>query len=158
MNENKKPEISNELMGLNPFLNSLKIEVNKVTFEKQFQRDKDGIWLPVEKELEIDKSCKVYLNKEKRLSVLSLSPRAKDLLMWIIYETEVSSEWVWINKKRYMSESGVSSVNTYKGALVELIKSGYILGSVIKNTFWINPDRFFNGNRVSVFSKNVKLK
>lgn len=158
MNENRKPSISNTLMGVNPFSNNLKIEVNRVTFEKQFSRDKDGVWLPVEKELEIDKSCRIYINREKRLLVLCLSARAKDLLMWIIYETEVSCEWIWINKKRYMAEVGVSSVNTYKGALVELIKSGYILSSVVKDTFWINPALFFNGSRVAAFPNNVKVK
>lgn len=145
-------------MGINPLLNSLKIEVNKVTFEKQFAKDKDGVWLPVERELEVDKSCKIYLSSGRRLGVVELSARAKDLLIWVIYETEPNCEWVWINKPRYMKESGVSSVNTYKGALVELIKTGYLLGSVVKNTYWINPDKFFNGNRVSVFSKNVKVK
>lgn len=158
MNENRKPSISNTLMGINPFANNLKIEVNKVTFEKQFSRDKDGVWLPVEKELEIDKSCRIYINREKRLLALRHSARAKDLLMWIIYETEVSCEWIWINKKRYMAEVGVSSVNTYKGALIELIKSGYILSSVVKDTFWINPALFFNGSRVAAFPNNVKVK
>jgi len=158
MKKIKKPEITEELMGENPFLNKLKIEVNKVTFNKQFAQDKDGVWLPVEKDLESDKSCKVYLSKEKRLKMVALSARAKDLLLWLIYETEGSCEWVWINKHRYMAESKVASINTYKSALVELIRGGYLLASVIKDTYWINPERFFAGNRVVTFQNNLIRK
>lgn len=154
----RKPEINEELMGLNPFLGSLYIAVNRVTFEKQYERDKDGVWLPVEKELEVDESCKVYLDKEKRINMISLSARAKDLLLWIIYESKNSSEWIWINKSRYMEEGRVSSINTYKSALVELIRTGYLLGSVIRDVYWINPKYFFNGNRVNKFTDNIHRK
>lgn len=159
MTKIKKPEITEEKMGLNPFLSKLSIPVNKVTFEKQFYRDKEsGIVLPVEKELEVENSCKVYVDKERRLTMIGLSARAKDLLLWIIYETDNSSEWIWINKHRYMKEGGVSSINTYKGALVELIKTGYLLASVIKDVYWINPRYFFNGNRVNKFPNNIVRK
>lgn len=145
-------------MGLNPFLGNLKIQVNKVTFERQYQKDKDGEWMPVEKDLEVDNSCRVYVGKDRRLKMINLSARAKDLLLWIIYEAESQSEWLWINKHRYMAESGVSSINTYKSALVELIKNGYLISSVVKDTYWINPDYFFSGNRVNKFPKNIVRK
>jgi hypothetical protein len=158
MTKEKKPEITDEKMGLNPFLPKLSIPVNKVTFKKQYARDKDGEWMPVEKELETESSCKVYLDKERRVSMTKLSARGKDLLLWIIYESENSSEWLWINKRRYMKEGNVTSINTYKSALVELIKAGYLLSSVIKDVYWINPRYFFNGNRVNKFPKNIVRK
>lgn len=158
MNKEKKPEITEELMGLNPFVPNLRIPVNRVTFEKQFAKDKDGVWLPVQRDLEVDESCRVYLDKERRLNMISLSARAKDLLLWIIYESKNSSEWIWINKHRYMKEGGVSSINTYKSALKELIRTGYLLGSVIKDVYWINPKYFFNGNRVNKFTDNIVRK
>lgn len=128
--------IDKDKLGLNPFLISLNVEEDEAT----------------------EPFCKVFTDDKLRARMGKLTPRAKDLLMWIIYETEVSCEWIWINKKRYMAEVGVSSVNTYKGALVELIKSGYILSSVVKDTFWINPALFFNGSRVAAFPNNVKVK
>lgn len=158
MNKIKEPRFSKEDIGANPFCVKLKIEVNRVTFEKQYARDKDGVWLPVEKELEVAQSCKVYISKENRGRIFLLSPRAKELMMWLIYESESNSEWIWINKVRFMKESKISSINTYKGALRELIKLNYIQASVIKDTYWINPECFFNGNRVNVFTENIVRK
>ena len=158
MNKTKKPEITSEKIGLNPFLGKLEIPVNRVTYEKQYEKDVDGHWLPVQKELEASRHCKIYVSKENRLNMMKLSARAIDLFLWIVYESENSCEWIWVNKKRYMEERGVVSINTYKGALVELIKAGYLISSVIKDVYWINPDYFFNGNRVSVFPKNVVRK
>lgn len=57
-----------------------------------------------------------------------------------------------------MDENDVSSVNTYKGAVRELLLGGYLYLSVIKDVYWINPHYFFHGNRVNIFPQNIVRK
>ena len=153
-----KPVITKEKLGINPFLTNLKVLVNNVKIAGQWSVDKDGDMLPVMMELEKVPFSKVFLDSERRNMMVSLSPRAKDLLLWVIYECEPNEDWIWINKTRYMSETGVSAHNTYIGAVNELIRHGFIIRTTITNVYWINPHYFFNGNRVKCFPNNIVSK
>lgn len=151
-----KPEITSEKIGDNPFLDTLKIPVSKIVMHGQYTADKEGLMLPVEVELEKDSYCRIYTDSSRRLKMVGLSPRAKDLLLWVMYEVDNSAEYIWINKARYMKESGVKAYNTYRDALTELLKNKFMISSVIQNVYWINPHFFFNGSRINKFPKNIK--
>jgi hypothetical protein len=155
MKKVKKPVIDANKLGKNPFLLNLRIVVSKLTIPGQYHKE-EGILVPSEMDLERDASCRVYTDSERRLLMVKLSPRAKDLLLWIMYEVEPNIDWIWINKARYMDESGITTYNTYNSAVNELIQQGYI-NKVAKpaNTFWINPAYFFAGNRVRTFPDKV---
>lgn len=153
-----KPEITEEKLGDNPFLDTLKIPVARITMHGQYKSDADGLLLPVEVDMEKDSYCRVYTDSKRRLAMAGLTPRANDLLLWIIFEVENSSEVIWINKVRYMKERRIKAYNTYKDALTELLKSKFLLPSVIQNVYWINPHFFFNGSRINRFPKNVVRK
>jgi hypothetical protein len=59
------------------------------------------------------------------------------------------SQVVWLNPPDIMLECGIKSPNTIRGAIEDLIENKIIaqkLGSNIE--FWINPNVFFNGNRI----------
>lgn len=158
MKKNKKPVIDESKLGNNLFLINLKIPVNKVVLSGQYKPDKDGDLLPVEVELEKDAICKVYVDANRRKMMVLLSARAKDLLLWLIYEVESGKDWLWINKDRYMAESNVKAYNTYKDARNELINNSFLQSTTIQNVYFINPHFFFNGSRVNNFPKNVVRK
>jgi hypothetical protein len=153
-----KPEITKEKIGKNPFLSTLKVGVRKTPMHGTFKKDEEGIWLTAEVDLEADKYCRVYIDHEKRIQVINLSARAKELLLWMVYESESRTEWIWIHKSRYMREANITAHNTYKNAINELIKNRFIIASVIQHVYWINPEYFFNGSRIPVFPDNIVYK
>ena len=157
MERELKPDIQEEKLGGNPFIRNLKIGVNKLRSGDRY-KEIDGVWMKAEAELEATPFCRVYSDAERRLSMVELTPRGKDLLLWIMYELELNKDYVWIPKKRYMRESRISAVNTYKAALNELIRANYIVATVVSNVYWINPHYFFNGNRVKKYPNNVQVK
>ena len=54
-----------------------------------------------------------------------------------------------------MQEVGIKAINTYNEAIKELIRYGLIKDTKAVDTFWINPEFIFNGNRVKKYPKNV---
>jgi hypothetical protein len=99
--------------------------------------------------------CKLYCSPEKRLLTNRLSLRAKEMLLWIQYEIDHGKDFLWMNKKRYMEELEIKSINTYKEALKELIRHGFITPTLASDYYWINPDFMFKGDRVKKYPKNV---
>jgi hypothetical protein len=158
MKKTKKPNIEEEKLGMNPFLLNLKIPVNKIVLEGQYKVDKEGLILPLELELERDSSCRVYVDSVRRKQMVGLSPRGKDLLLWLIYEAENGRDWLWLNYRRYMDECNIKTYNTYKTAVNDVIINGFIQATVIQHVYWINPHFFFNGARATRFPKNVVRK
>lgn len=158
MNDTVKPTIEQDKLGINPFLSNLKIPVHAVKMAGQYKKDKDGILLPLEVDLESDSSCRVYVDASRRRQMITLSARSKDLLLWVIYETDAGKEWIWVNYKRYMSECNVSSYNTYKKAIRDLVGKNFIQMTIVQHVYWINPHLFFNGSRVNRFPENVIKK
>lgn len=159
MNKYKKPVIDEGKLGKNPFLALLKIRVFKnKTGDKYHHDDKENIWSNAEVEFEAENYCKVFCDAAKRLNMVELSPRAKDLLLWLIYEAENGKDYLWLNKVRYMEECRVGSINTYRSALNELIGVAFIIRTNHTDVFWINPSLFYNGNRIKKFPDNVELK
>lgn len=152
-----KPNINEEDLGKNPYLKSLVIPVNKVSSEDRFKQDGNE-WYKSEYEYDAASCCKVFVDAQRRKDMAKLAPRSKDLLLWIIYEVKKGKDYLWINRERYMEESGISSLNTYRSAATELIKNGYISKTVVLGYFWINPDLIFSGNRIKAFPDNVKVK
>jgi hypothetical protein len=121
-----------------------------------WDKDKEtGILTLHEQELEQCDFVKVYTNPEHRKIVCGLSDSAKRLFLWIVYEVEAGKDWVWINKKEFMKEVGITSINTYKKAMSELVRYGFIQLSLVGDVFWINPRLFFAGSRVNKYPNNV---
>lgn len=154
-----KPEVNEEKLGINPFLNSLIIPVNRVQDRdgNKFKHEGDE-WYKAEWEYDADNYCKIFSDSTRRQRVSGLTPRGKDLLMWLQYEAKRGKDWLWVNKERYMEECRVSSVTTYRSAVNDLIKNSIIIKTVVTDVFWINPYFLFNGSRIKAFPDNVKVK
>lgn len=154
-----KPEVNELELGLNPFLTSLVVPVNRVVGKNgdAFKQDGDN-WYKGDFEFDADVYCKVFSDSKRRLKMVLLTPRGKDLLLWLIYEADKGKDWLWLNKDRYMEENNISSMNTYRGAVNDLIKNGYMTKTIVTDVYWLNPMFFFNGNRIKAFPDNVKVK
>lgn len=149
-----KPKFDEEDLGVNPFTQSFKIVTRAITIKSQFKVVKDRIKVPVELDMEYEPSCKIYTAPSKRLWLFKQKPRSQSLMLWIIYAIDYSKDYIWINKKRYMEESG-TSLNTTKAAIEDLIKAGVITKTIIKDVYWINPKFFFKGDRVKKYPNNT---
>jgi hypothetical protein len=151
----KKIKFSESDLGNNPFANSLEIKVRGLELSKQYKLDEDGDLLPVTIDIEYDEFCKMYSSSKKRLIRNKLPLRSKEMLMWIQDELEYGKDYLWVNKTRYMEELEIKSINTYKEALKELIRHGFITPTLASDYYWINPDFMFKGDRVKKYPKNV---
>lgn len=156
MNKYKKPQYKEEDLGISPFVTSLVVNVNEIAYKQNYKKE-DGIILPKYGKVEIDDYCKVYISASRRKVMNELTARGKELLLWIIYEVDPNKDYLWVNKNRYMYENGIGSVNTYKAALAEVMKAGFICASPVKDVYWINPAMFYSGNRITQFPKNVQI-
>lgn len=158
MSDKNRPKVDEEKIGKNPFVANLKIIVRNMPLVGQWKRDEDGIMLPAEMEMEIDPVCKLYINPSLRKEVNKLTPRAIDLLMWVCYSTDSGTDWLWLSSKRYMSERGIKSYNTFKDAVRDLVGNNFLQPTIYQGVYWINPIFFFNGSRVNKYPKNVVRK
>lgn len=158
MNKYKKPKYNAEMLGENPFVQNLVINVSQVKFVGQYKKDKDDTILPYVGDIENDTSTRVYNSADRRLRMSSLTSGAKGLLLWIIFEAESGKDYFWLNRVRFMDENKIKSVNTYRAAINELISMSYVSRTVVGGVYWINPALFFNGNRVLKFPHNVKKR
>lgn len=157
MNKYRKPKFNEELLGISPFVSSLTIQVNRVAYEGQYKKDKEGHMLPVYGNVEREMSCRLYTSPEKRKIMNMLSTRSKELFLWVMYEVDRNKDYMWLNKKRYMEENNINSINTYRTAIDELVRYGLLCKSVVNDVFWINPSMFFGGNRVAKYPKSVEI-
>ncbi len=151
-----KPKFSYKDLGKNPCVSSLEVPVRVLKIPHQYTKDKDDdIFVNVEVEVEALMFSKLYVTSERRKLISSLTPSAKELYLWIMFEIEVGEDALWINKLRFMEENN-TSLNTYKKSIEELIRYAFIAFTVVKDVYWINPDFFFKGDRIKKYSKNLK--
>ena len=126
------------------------IVINQYTFDKV-----NNMSLPSEVDFDRQQSTRLYISTAFRLSAMKLNYSELRLFVWISYEMEQNKDYLWINVKRFLEESGMV-LNTYKASVIGLCKKGYIYEVAdIKDVYWVNPSVFFNGNRVRQFPKNV---
>jgi hypothetical protein len=149
----KNKSIDQSLLGKNPFVNSLSIPVNKIK-GKNYVMDDDVLVKEII-ELEATRFTKIFVSSERRKIVNDLSSCSQRLFLWLIFEIDEGCDWVYINKDRYLKEQNLS-YNTYTKARDELIRYGFISPTVIKDVFWINPDMFFQGNRIKKYRDKIQ--
>jgi hypothetical protein len=153
-----KPDFDLEKLGINPFLGALVVPVTVMPVKGNYTVDKDGILLPSVIEIEGERMCKIFIPSPKRKAVMALSLRGQQLLWWVVFKMESGQDFLWINRPMCMEETGISSINTYRDALNDLIRNGFLSRTVVNGVYWINPSYFFSGSRPHSFPKNVKKR
>jgi hypothetical protein len=143
----QKREILEKSLGNNPFSEDLVISVVRRPTGK-FYEDQDGVKLPEESIQDIEPYTKVFISKDNRMIINNLSDKAKSMLLWLIQELESGKDYVFLPRKRYMEEMGISSITTVSNAISELTRYSFIAPSVVKNYYWVNPSFIFRGDRI----------
>lgn len=150
----KKPVFNEQDLGVNPCVSNLQIIVSKIEFKGQYKRVEEML-LPVIKEVEKTPYSKLYCSSERRMYINALSPRSKELFLWLMFEINSGEDYVWINKLRYMNENSISAINTYKEAVKELVRYAFLSPTIITDVYWINPSYFFKGDRIKKYPNKV---
>jgi hypothetical protein len=149
----EKPDLDNA--GVNPFSESLQILMsNNTTHVKNKFGEDDKIVANYESV----RYTKVFDQTGVKALVASLSIRAKELYLHIMYSLESGEDILWIHRGRYMGMYGIRSVNTYKDSVKDLAEKGFIYPHVsLKDVYWINPHYFFKGDRRMKYPNRVKI-
>ena len=154
----KLKEVNPELIGKNPFTASLKIKVNSVTDINKFTTDEEMIHHPVNYLMEHIQHTKMFHEPGVKDAVCNLSPGAQRLYLWILYRVDPNTDYFQLNKDVYMAKNGIKSPKTYAEACKELSRYGFIAFSAIKGVFWLNPQYYYNGNRVKMYKNNLEIR
>lgn len=154
-----------KLEGLkNPFMVLSSIETTSITVTNKMVNVndiKEGIItsLPsqITSTLMLDKEeyCKVFTRAGFRLHVTAMSPNAKSLYMWLMYELDYSVDFIEINKKRYVNESKLN-YKQYQLAIKELIDFCVISPTSVNDVYWTNSLFFFKGDRLKKYPECVR--
>ncbi len=161
----KKLEEFDELkLTNNPFTNSLLIPVtktyspNQYTFHPEPDAEKLGIYLPTGFYMDKVQSSRVYYSAGAKEIVYGLSDKAQRLYLYILYNMQKGKPYIQINKDNYMTKNNVKSRITYAGALKELIRYGFIAGTMYRTVYWVNPMMFTSSNRLRMYPNNLDIK
>ncbi len=130
-----------DLLGVSPFVPSLSIPQ------------------PLSAHWESETHFRMYCSSKNRLQMAKLSFRGLQLWIWMMYEIGYENDFVRINVERMMQECKIKTRKTYKAAVDELRKVGWITPCVgHKNVYWINPAIAFKGSRGRAFPENTVKK
>lgn len=152
---------------INPFIVEQKIDVlikksNKTTVNLSNIPTGDEIThnpdiISIESQFMIDKAHKVnlYMTPELRVIYMRLSEVSHKLLRYVEGILRYNEDIVHINVSKFMNESLIKSRATYSKGVEELCRYGFITPTLKRNKYWINPIRFFNGDRLKKYSDNL---
>jgi len=144
-------------LGVNPFCTSLEIQVRKVSTRQYVKDEEHGIMVNNIVLLETTPITKLYATAERRDLVKVLSGTSSKLLLLVMYNLEPGCDHIRIIRKNYMQSLSVKSEITFRTALNELIRYGMLSPTVKQEVYWINPDFFFQGNRVKKYPNHRKI-
>lgn len=138
-----------ELTGKNPFDKDIQIEVCMKSTNEIIERD--GVKLFKDVYYEYEEFTKMFAKPVNRKLMMSLSDRARTLILYIMYMVRPGKDYIKFNRKHYMEEQSIKSQTTIIAALNELAENGIICPAQKQKYYWINPMFFFKGNRIAKF-------
>lgn len=153
--DKKKPDFNNITLGINPFVEDLKISVTKKGYQVLNKYETID-----EKQYEFENTAyvKIFMNTASMAKSSGLSVRGKELYLFIIHGIPSATDFIWIDRDVYMRRMGIKSVNTYKEAVKSLSLAGYISAHCdLKDVYWINPKHFYKGNRINKYPNNIEV-
>lgn len=151
----KKPDLSPEKIGINPFTEGLEIPITK-----KHQKVLNKFGVEDEREFDLEKTAytKVFEVKAHKKQVVDLPIRCKELYLWLIHSIRAGQDIIWIDRHDYMRQNEIKSPNTFKEAIKGLCDNVYIYPhATLRDTFWINPHFFFKGSRINKYPNNVTI-
>jgi hypothetical protein len=127
---------------------------NKVTGEvydeQEVYADKEGEWVHYDNE----KFVKVYHAQLRAMSHLSVT--ATKVLFYVFMVLPRGKDCLGVHLEECMETCGFSSRGSVYKGLEELVATQALFRKPGKLEFWINPNAFFNGNRVKYMEEQKK--
>ena len=122
--------------------------------KQQWQlKDGDDIYavsrIPKNKQILTDKTAYTKLFNDNLQTLMKLSGTGLKLLVYAACTIRPLSQTIALNIEDIQTATGMSSPNTIRTAVSELLEAKIIAkktGSTVE--YWINPNVFFNGNRL----------
>jgi len=152
MKRRKKPDISEDVIGVNPFTKTLVVKVRKTETGGYAENG-----MPIEVDLDGDPYYKTFFGRDIRILRSKLKFRAIQLLDWIMQSIESGEDVIWIDAPRYMRECDIKDDKTYRAAVTELWTAGFIAPCPkVKHAYFINPEYGFKGSRVNKYKNNIQ--
>lgn len=151
----KRPEELTDIRGSNPFMQNYLIPVNKRIIEVI---NKFGFEDEMDSTFDGGKFCKIFEYPGDREEILRYPMRTKELLWYIVQSVNSGEDFVWIDRKSYMLNMGINSINTFKSAIKPLMETWIIKMDGVKDVYWINPARIFKGSRTHKFKDKLDVK
>lgn len=100
------------------------------------------------------KHINLYQSVELRKVLLNLSLPAHTMLRYIECNLRYNEDTVYLNQNKIIQESNIKSKTTINKGIQELIQNNFI-SLQNKNTYWINPNILFYGDKTKVFSSKL---
>ena len=149
-----------KLLKDNPFLKDFYISVSILKDDNNYIKDpneNDALYTPKVYHFERQINSKVFRSKHTKQIVLKLNSNAKDLLWWIMFELQVKTDYIIINKTDCSKDLTVS-VKTVERALKTLCSKEVKILSKSKevDVYYLNPIFFFSGNRTKKYPQKCK--
>ena len=154
----KLPVFDESKLLVNPYQYTLELPVTQIVSGIKFKKDaSDGVIVNDTFVIEKIPSIKLYKCTSCKSFIYGLSDRAQRLYLYIVYNLEANKDYIQINEENYMNKNGIKSVNTLKEAQKELLRYSFISPTEFKSVYLINPNLFFNGNRLKKYARNIKI-
>ena len=155
----KKPteeELTDDIMGTNPFMTDTLITVSKRRTPKDVE---NGAINYEDNLIEITPYTKVFEVAGGKEKMLALSPRGKEMYLYLIHYAPKAKDYMWINRVHFMKSNEIKSVHTFLNALKELNDASYVQSKFkMKDVIWLNPLYFFKGSRLNRFPDKLTIK
>lgn len=109
-----------------------------------------------------DKFIKLFTQNLKVF--FDLTPSSQKVLRYILetLQTTINADGIWlpwVDIEKYSNAHNLKiSRTSYHRTLKEMLQKGFIAESERPNFYWINPNLFFNGDRMTFISTYVKKK
>jgi hypothetical protein len=159
----KLEEFDESKLMKNPFSFSLKVPVSVLTNKDAFTylpsdvEGENGTFINKEYTVEKQQFTRIYYSPGTKAYVYNLSDKAQRLFIYIVYNLKRKQDYLQINKDDYMVKNNVKSLTTYKNAIDELIRYGFIAPTIYKTVYWTNPILFSSSDRVQMYPDNLEI-
>ena len=111
-------------------------------------------FMGLRKRVDTGEFVKIYKNQMKTL--FDLSKRAYTIFGYFIDATRINKDTVFFNYEDCMKYSGYKSKNTLNLGITELLEKEFIARTSNHYMYYINPAKFFNGDRLVLFQEVIK--
>lgn len=150
-----KKSLAERMQGKeNPFLENWKFPVSKADNWRRSTRDENGNKIPTPVFFEREPIASLFLDEHCEDKVRGLSSGAQRLLFHVLFTIDKNKDYIQLDPEEYLRKEGKKSIVAFKNARIELCNLGFLSAATTRGVYWINPARFFRGNRPNTFPNN----